>query len=183
MAATELELVLDHLDQVNNVSAEYLKGESPTEIAKTLGLRRVEVVELMTEWRGMISDNEAIRSRAKEALAMADQHFSKLTGILYEVIESADASNSGALSQKITATKGIVDIEAKRIDMLQKSGMLENKELAEDLVRTEKRQAQLEAILKEVIMDCNKCKPKVMKRLAQGEKNVEAVVVDYHVPG
>ena len=182
MAKTDLDVMLDHLDSVNDVASEFLKGQNPSEISKTLGLPRVQVVRLMDEWKGMIGDNAAIRSRAKEALAAADQHFSKLTGVLYEVIDSADASNSGSLSQKTNAVKAIVDIEAKRISMLQSSGMLDNKELADQLIETEKRQETLEKILKEVISDCKVCKPKVMQRLAKDRQDEEAVVVDFNLP-
>ena len=182
MATTDLSLMLDHLDKVNDVASEFLKGQNASEIAKTLSMPRTQVVSLMNEWKGMIGDNAAIRARAKEALAAADQHFTKLTKVLYQVIDSADASNSGSLSQKTNAVKAIVDIESKRIGMLQSSGMLDNKELADQLIETEKNQELLEGILKEVISDCKVCKPKVMKRLAEGHKDDEAVVVDYHLP-
>lgn len=179
MASTELEKTLDHLDQINLVVSEYLKGDDPTTISKTLGMPRVRVVGYITEWRGMIASNEAIRVRAKEALASADQHYSRLIGKAYEVIESADQRDN--LSAKTNAIKLIADMENKRIDMLQKSGMLENKELAEELAENEKKQEVLEGILKEVVADCNHCKTEVMRRLATVADPNEAVVVNYNV--
>jgi hypothetical protein len=179
MASTELEKTLDHLDVMNKVVAEYLKGDDPTVISKTLGMTRVRVVGLLNEWRGMISNNEAIRARAREALAGADAHYNKLIGKAYEVIESADQGNN--LGAKNNAIKLIADMEAKRIDMLQKSGMLENKELAEELAENERRQEVLEGILKDVVSDCTHCKTEVMRRLASIADPDEAVVVDYDV--
>ncbi len=179
MASSELERTLDHLDLINKVVAEHLKGDDPTAIAKTLGMSRVRVVGLITEWRGLISNNEAIRARAKEALASADQHYSRLINKAYEVIDSADQRDN--LSAKTNAIKLIADMENKRIDMLQKSGMLENKELAEELAETERKQEVLEGILKDVVSDCNHCKHEVMKRLATVADPNEAVVVDYRV--
>ena len=179
MASSELERTLDHLDLINKVVAEHLKGDDPTAIAKTLGMSRVRVVGLITEWRGLISNNEAIRARAKEALASADQHYSRLINKAYEVIDSADQRDN--LSAKTNAIKLIADMENKRIDMLQKSGMLENKELAEELAETERKQEVLEGILKDVVSDCNHCKHEVMKRLATVADPNEAVVVDYNV--
>ncbi len=179
MASTELEKTLDHLDLINKVVSEYLKGDDPTVIARTLGMQRVRVVGLITEWRGMISNNEAIRARAKEALASADQHYSRLIGKAYEVIDSADQGNN--LSAKTNAIKLIADMENKRIDMLQKSGMLENKELAEELAENERKQEVLEAILKDVVAHCNSCKTEVMRRLATIADPNEAVVVNYDV--
>ena len=179
MASSELEKTLNHLDVMNSVVAEYLKGDDPTQISKTLGMTRVRVVGLLNEWRGLISNNEAIRSRAREALGSADQHYSKLIGKAYEVIDSADQRDN--LTAKTNAIKLIADMEAKRIDMLQKSGMLENKELAEELAENERKQEVLERILKEVVADCNHCKTEVMKRLAAVADPDEAVVVDYNV--
>lgn len=176
---TELERTLNHLDSMNAVVTEYLKGEDPTYIAKTLGMQRVRVVGLLNEWRGLISNNEAIRSRAREALAGADAHYNRLINKAYEVIDSADQGNN--LGAKNNAIKLIADMEAKRIDMLQKSGMLENKELAEELAETERKQEILESILKEVVSHCDKCKTETMRRLATVADPNEAVVVDYNV--
>lgn len=179
MASTELELTLDHMDTMNTVVTEYLKGEDPTQIAKTLKMQRQRVVGYLTEWRGLISNNEAIRSRAREALAGADQHYSRLINKAYEVIDSADQRDN--LSAKTNAIKLIADMEAKRIGMLQSSGMLENKELAEELAETERKQEALQNILKEVVSKCDHCKPEVMRRLQTVADPNEAVVVDYEI--
>ncbi len=64
--------IIEHLDEVNNVVAEYLKGNDPTKISKDLQLPRTRVVAHLNEWKAMASGNDAIRSRAKEALAAAD---------------------------------------------------------------------------------------------------------------
>ena len=127
---TEEELV-KHLDQVNTVVSEYLKGNDPTQISKDLAIPRQRVVAYIDEWKVMASDNAAIRARAKEALAGADTHYSKLITRAYEVIEEASLTTN--LSAKTAGIKLVMDIEAKRIDMLQKAGLLENKELAEEI--------------------------------------------------
>jgi hypothetical protein len=127
----ENEIVL-HIEEVNRVASEYIRGSDESSISKILGIPRNRVVSLLNEWRGMVSNNEAIRSRAKEALASADQHYSQLVKRAYEVVEDADqVQNLGA---KTNAIKLILDIENKRIDMLQKAGLLENKELADQLI-------------------------------------------------
>ena len=80
----------------------------------------------------MASDNAIIRARAKEALAGADTHYNKLITKAYEVID--DATTTANLGAKTSAIKLVLDIESKRIDMLQKAGLLENKELAEEML-------------------------------------------------
>ena len=176
----ESEQMAAHLDQVNDVVAEYLTGKNETEISKELSIPRQRVVGYLTEWRGMIANNQAIRTRAHEALGSADVHYNRLIGKAYEVIDSSDAmSGTGPLNTKSSAIKLIADMEAKRIDMLQKSGMLDNRELADELEETERKQEVLEGILKEVVSDCNHCKNEVMKRLARIANPNVAVVVDY----
>lgn len=171
--STDLEL-FDHLELVNKVAQEYLTGKNVREIATTLSLSRNKTNDLLNEWRGMVSNNAAIRSRAREALAGADQHYSTLIGRAYEVIDEADSRTN--LSAKTAAIKLIADMEAKRIDMLQKSGLLENKELAEEMVETQERQKKLEAILKDVVAKCDVCRPHVMDRLSKISD--EAVTVE-----
>jgi hypothetical protein len=154
-----------HLEEVNSVASEYLKGNDESTIAKNLDIPRNRVVKLLNEWRQMISDNDAIRARAKEALAGADKHYGHLINKAYEVIDDADqAQNLGA---KTNAIKLILDIENKRIEMLQKAGLLENKELAEQLLEQERKQEVIVGILKDVVADCNRCKFEVARRLAE----------------
>jgi hypothetical protein len=157
--------LVDHLDLVNKVASEYLKGLDASEISKALNIPRVKVTELLTDWRVMAANNQAIHARAKEALAGADQHFSSLIKKAYEVIDSADTTAN--LTAKTTSIKLIADIESKRLEMLQKAGLLDNQELADELLETERKQEILISILKEVTSSCEACRPKVLKKLSQ----------------
>jgi len=157
--------LVEHIDMVNKVASEYIKGNDPSAIAKSLGITRNRVVGLLDEWRYAAANNEAIRARAREALAGADKHYNHLISKAYEVIE--DAEIQGSLNSKTTAIKLILDIESKRLDMLQKAGLLENKEIAEELLEMERRQEILTKIIKEVSGKCNSCKPEVARRLTE----------------
>ena len=70
MSNTEIDLI-NHLDEVNRVVEEYLKGNDATKISKTLNLPRIRVVSHLNEWKAMASANDAIRARAKDALVGA----------------------------------------------------------------------------------------------------------------
>ena len=164
-----------HLEEVNRVASEYIKGNDESTIAKQLDIPRNRVVKLLNEWRGMIANNEAIRARAKEALASADQHYNKLIQKAYEVVQDADTQ--GVLGDKTKALKLILDIETRRMDMLQKAGLLENKELADQLIEQERKQEILLGILKDVVGSCDKCKYEVARRLADYGGPGEAVTV------
>ena len=157
--------LVNHLDLVNKVASEYLKGSDASEISKILDIPRVKVTELLTDWRVMAANNQAIHARAKEALAGADQHFSSLIKKAYEVIDSAGTTAN--LTAKTTSIKLISDIESKRLEMLQKAGLLDNQELADELLETERKQEILISILKEVTSSCESCRPKVLTKLSQ----------------
>ena len=127
----------------------------------------------------MASANEAIRARAKEALAAADTHYSKLISKSYEVIDEASMTNN--LGAKTQAIKLVMDIESKRIDMLQKAGLLENKELADEMIEIENRQMVLMSILKDIASEYPQVRDEIMKRLSSVAKKDEVVTVVHDV--
>ena len=176
--STEDDLV-KHLDEVNNVVEEYLKGNDPTVISKELSIPRTRVVQLINEWKVMASANDAIRARAKEALAAEDAHYGKLISRSYEVIDEASMTNN--LSAKTAAIKLVMDIESKRIDMLQKAGLLENKELAEEMVEIENRQQVLMSILRDIASEYPQVRDEIMKRLSAISKKDEVITVVHDV--
>ena len=167
--------LIEHLDKVNKVVEEYLKGNDPTQISKELAIPRQKVVSYINEWKVMAADNAAIRARAKEALVGADTHYSKLIQKAYEVID--DATTTANLSAKTSAIKLVLDIEARRIDMLQKAGLLENKELAEEMLEIERKQDVLVNILKEMATEHPEVRDKIMRRLSDISKEREVITI------
>ena len=157
--------LVKHLDQINAVASEYLKGTDTADIAKTLEIPRNRVVDLLNDWRKMAANNEAIHARAREALVGADQHYSSLINKAYEVIDSADSTAN--LNAKTTAIKLIADIEAKRLDMLHRAGLLDNKEIAEELAEMERKHEVLIDILKEIASKYPNIRTEIMNRLSQ----------------
>ena len=176
--SSELDLI-NHLDEVNNVVTEYLKGSDPTKISKELNIPRTRVVAHLDEWKESASNNSAIRARAKDALAGADAHYSKLISKSYEVIDEASMTNN--LGAKTAAIKLVMDIESKRIDMLQKAGLLENKELAEEMVEIERRQEVLIGILRDVASEHPEIRDLIMQRLSAIAKEGEVITVVHDV--
>jgi len=176
--STETELI-QHLDEVNQVVTEYLKGNDPTVISKELDIPRTRVVSLINEWKVMASANDAIRARAKEALAVADTHYNKLIAKSYEVIDEASLTNN--LGAKTQAIKLVMDIESKRIDMLQKAGLLENKELAEEMLQIEKKQEVLMAILRDIASEYPQVRDEIMRRLSDVAKKDEVITIVHEV--
>jgi hypothetical protein len=166
---------VEHLDQVNKVVSKYLEGSDETRIAKELSIPRQKVVSYLNEWKSMASNNAAIRERAREALVAADTHYNKLIGQAYEVID--EATTTANLSAKNAAIKLVLDIESRRIDMLQKAGLLENKELAEEMMDIENRQQILMNILKDIASEHPEIRDKIMRRLSDVAKEKEVITV------
>ena len=169
------DLTIEHLDNVNRVVEKYLQGSEPTQISKELAMPRQKVVAYIQEWRNMASDNAAIRARAKEALVGADTHYTKLISKSYEVIE--EATTTGNLNAKTAGIKLVMDLESKRIDMLQKAGLLENKELAEEMVEIERKQDILVNILKDIATTHPQIRDEIMRRLSLVAKEREVITI------
>jgi hypothetical protein len=169
------DLTIEHLDEMNRVVEKYLQGEEPTAISKELALPRQKVVAHITQWRVMASDNAAIRARAKEALVGADTHYSKLIQKAYEVID--DATTTANLTAKTAGIKLVMDLESRRIDMLQKAGLLENKELAEEMIEIERKQDILKGILQDIAAEHPEVRDKIMRRLSDIAKNQETITI------
>ena len=169
------DLTVEHLDQVNRVVEKYLAGTPETQISKELALPRQKVVSYINEWRAMASDNAAIRARAKEALVGADTHYSKLIQKAYEVID--EATTVANLGAKTAGIKLVMDLERTRIDMLQKAGLLENKEMAEEMVAIEERQQALIEILKDIASEHPEIRDEIMRRLSRATKPGKTVTI------
>jgi transposase len=168
--------ILTHIEEVNAVATEYIKGLNETEISRELDIPKARVSSLLREWKQMASSSEAVRGRAREALAAADQHYSKLIKQAYEVID--DATLNQNLSAKTAGIKLVLDIEKSRIEMLQKAGLLENKELAEQLLETERKQELIMGILKDIAAKHPQIKNEILTRLSEvSGPTGEAVVI------
>ena len=168
--------VAGQFDQMNKVVEELLKGSTPSQIAKTTGLTRVQVDNPVQTWKSLVQDNNAIKARAKEALAGADEHYNMLIKEAWRTLEQADAQD--ALPVKTQALKLIADIEAKRIDMLNKAGVLENSDMADSILESERKQEILVSILRDVTANCDNCKWEVSRRLSEVTGKVEAVIIN-----
>jgi hypothetical protein len=164
-----------HFDKMNKVVSELLKGSSATQIASITGFTRKEVLEYIDEWKLVVHNDTNVRDRAKEALMGADQHYDMLIKEAWKTVEDADTQ--GQLNVKSSTLKLIADIETKRIAMLQSVGVLENNEMASQILETERKQEMLVGILKEVTSSCNHCKIEVAKRLSQITGIVEPIII------
>lgn len=170
----EIELA-DHFDRMNEVIEELLKGNNPTQIASLTGFKRAEVVEYIDEWKSVVRNDSATRDRAKEAVSGADQHYAMLIKEAWKTVEDAD--QSGQLGVKATSLKLIADIETKRITMLKEVGLLDNAEIAGQILETERKQDILIEILKEIAKEHPQVRKEIMKKLSRITGIVEPIEI------
>lgn len=169
-------------EEMNEVMKLFVQGRKPFQIAKELGIRKIDVDSHIEEWRKSSVGQDLWKDRVDELISSMDEHYGMLIQKAYEIIEEVDQlvgeeeesavkrgrhtmTRSQMLSQKLGAIKAIADLEAKRIDILQKSGLLEAADMGEALVEMEENKRMLLTILEEEL--CPSCRVKVMTRIAE----------------
>lgn len=169
------------MEMMEEVSTLKLQGYTETQISKQLNIKRREVLELIDEWKfGLQNDPEA-RGRAKDALYAMDKHYDLLLRKYWEYIKELEDQidmngvTAPLVAQKMTALKGIADTEAKRLDALTKAGLLDDKDLADELAEMERKQGILVDILRDGL--CKNCRAAVAEQLQRVTNKVEIVEI------
>jgi hypothetical protein len=88
-----------------------------------------------------------------------------------------DATTTANLGAKNASIKLVMDIEKTRIEMLQKAGLLENQELAEEMVEIEKTQQALKNILRDIASEYPDIRDEIMRRLSSVARKGEVITV------
>lgn len=173
---TELEKY-DRWEEQASVMELFVQNKNPTQIAKELEIPRTRVKEAIAVWKESTQGSKFLQERVEELLTLTDEHYSKLIREGWAVIKDIDDvimsgsdspkdGLSSLLGQKTNALDKIANWEAKRIDMLQKAGLLEAADLGDQFAEQEEKQQALLDILREVSFKCDRCKIEVSRRLA-----------------
>lgn len=164
-------------EEMQQVVELYVQNVNPTEIARRLGIRRVDVLNHVDEWKISASGMDVMKGRVETLIASMDEHYSALIRKAYEIVDEVDRplsddekrketmTRSQMLSQKKGALDLIAKLEKDRIDILQKSGLLEMDSLGEELAEMEEQKQIILGILQDDL--CEHCKPKVMSKIGQ----------------
>lgn len=171
---TDLEPI-DHFDQMNKVVEAMLKGTKPRQIAKQLDLRLMDVEKYISEWQELARNNRHIQDRAREALTATDQHYDMIISGLWNIVDEADIN--GDYKAKKDTYKTIADIEKQRIEMLQKSGLLDNQQMAEQVLEMERKQEVLVGILRKIKDEYPEIAGYLRKELSKVTGQAESTVV------
>jgi predicted translin family RNA/ssDNA-binding protein len=173
---TELALP-ERYDEMHRVITLHLEGRNAAWIAKNLGMKPKDVLNYIQEFKEIAKSDDLLRARAQEVVHEFDQQHNRIIASLWDVVEEAESATDG-LKTRATALKSLSDISAKRVEVLQKSGLLSDAALGDEMAEMEDRQDKLIAILREVTSDCNHCKFEVHRRLQQIDGKVVPVKVE-----
>jgi len=142
---------LDPIDQygqeMEQVVNELLKGElNATNIARTTGIKRAQVVEYIAMWKNIAQNDKSIQSRARENLVEMDRHYSLIIKEQWSLVDDLETPRA----VKATVLKNIADVEKARQDTLQKAGYYDNTGIADEMVIMETRQKAIKDFLKQL---------------------------------
>lgn len=160
-------------EEMQKVVELYIQNVNPTKIAKEVGIRRVDVLKHIDEWKASAVGTDVMKDRVEELIASMDKHYSMLIQKAYEIVDEVDTlrnseketmTRSQMLSQKKGALDLIAKLEKDRIDVLQKSGLLEAADLGDELAQMEEEKEIIINILTNEL--CPVCHPKVMAKIA-----------------
>jgi len=154
-----------------DVGTRYLKGQSLRRISKEMELPYATTKEYIESWKTSLSHGDYAALKAQDAVFEADNHYALIKQEAWEIAEKA--GNDGDLKGQTGALKLAMDSETRRVDMLHKAGMLENAELAQQMLETERKQEILANIIRNIV--CPNCRAAAAKELAKFSGNVETI--------
>lgn len=165
-----------YYETMHNVVTLHLEGRNPTYIAKSLDIRRADVLNYIEEFKKIAKDDDLLHARAKEVVHEFDVQHNRIIAGLWEVVEETELK--GDVKTRATALKSLSDVAAKRVEVLQKSGLLSDAAIGDQMAQMEEEHEALVAILRDVTGKCNHCKFIVAERLGQIYKTAVPVPVD-----
>lgn len=140
---------VEHYELMNKVMMEYHKGTTnPTALAKSLGIKRAEALDLIAEWKDIAKNDVNIREQAAEVLQGAIQHNALLKEEAHELLRQSD--DAADLKNKTAVIKLLSDLDSKAVDMLQKAGMYDDAALGDELAEMEEKAQAIKELLKQV---------------------------------
>lgn len=167
----------DAFKQMEEVAKHMLKGHSEFKTARDLGIKVVEVKALWVSYKERLDQDLYARDAARDHLNLMIVQYDELITALhdnYKDLESM-AFDEKVSAQRNTTARNIADMQAKRVDLLQKAGLLDQGDLGDELAEREKQEQYLIDILRNDL--CPECQSVVAVKLQKITGQVEATQV------
>lgn len=171
----------ERLETMEELSRLQLQGLSEYAISRRLKMPRKVVIELLDEYRAILRNDEAARERALDALNDYDRNVSLIIKEMWETITVIDEEiGSGNRSHNLIAKrtdllKALADVDQKRVDTIQKAGVLEGSDLGDELAKMEEQRDMVIDILRNDL--CQDCRKRIGEKLSRVTQKSEVVVV------
>lgn len=181
-AVSQLVIVDEEFNERRNKVADLMmQGKSEFAVARELSLKVVEVKAYWNQWKDLVAQDEDGRDAAKDYLNRMVKHYDLLIEKSHQNLKDlASLAYDEKVSAQVNATlKNIADYEAKRVDALQKAGLLDASDLGDELAEREEREALLISILQNDL--CEDCKQVVRDKLTVLTGQVQGTVVESEV--
>jgi len=169
----------DAFERIKEVSDLYVDGvTSPYTIARRLGIKVVEARAAIETWHEIISQDAESKDLARDALHVMLQRYDKLleeaNGNLADL---KDLDFDEKVGNSINSTiKLIGDLDSKRVDLLQRAGLLDNNDLADELADREEREQLIIGMLRNDL--CPACQDIIRDKITRLTGVVQGDVVD-----
>jgi len=171
---TELDLA-ERYQRQNKVIELHLEGHSPNVIAKKLNYKYKEVVDHIGEFNEIAKSDEMLRERGREMVHDYDESINRVQREMWRLAQ--DSEDAGDLKTRGTVLKAIADTQAKRVEVLQKSGVLADNKIVEEMAATEEKMRALTEIVREVSRHCDNCRVEIARKLSMLAGQAEEIVV------
>ena len=148
----------DRLALANDIIVDYAKSNKIADIARRYNLKQADVRTVIKEYRESLKGNREVSERGMELAHSLDLHFGELVretqGTLKEIDDALDEASvkekASLLGQRLSAIKLISDIESRRVDVMQKAGLLQDDAIVTQMEEQEEQMQQVLQIVKRV---------------------------------
>ena len=164
----------DHYETMNEIITLYLKGnKNPTAIAKELSMPRKDVLLYIEEWQGLAQNSDYAKGKAEEALVALDKHYDMIIQRMWDIVDGGadDRVRAGVL-------KNLADVEAKRQEVIQKSGLYDDAGLTDELVLAQERADKMKQVLMTVVRENPMLKERILSLLSGVEDTIVTIKDD-----
>lgn len=167
----------DAFKQVEKVANHMLKGHSEFKTARDLGMKVVEVKALWNQYKELLERDTFARDAARDYLNLMVVQYDELIVGLHANLKDLDTLEYDVQTsnQRVSTARAIADMQAKRVDAMQKAGLLDQGDLGDELAEREKQEAALVDILRNDL--CENCTAVVAHKLQKITGKVEATQV------
>lgn len=148
------------------------EGRTQTYIQQQTGATRREQKQVLEQYREFVNKDSWIQTRAREATAMIDTHYTSLIAKFYEAED--DAISSDDYKTRASILKQIADVEKQRIQFLTNAGILSAQSIGDQIVDIEEQKETIKAILKETAQKFPEAAKFIAQKLAELDGQVVA---------